>query len=192
MFIVETNIETALSECPIVREWIDVIKTYILKNEDYEDSKIQIYYSYGFFVGKSKNTESEFEKMINSALKMKFPERLEFEKSKVRVDATIRLGNLIFINRLPKSFIPSEIDEIVTEIIKIRMTIESEMDYVEEVAESIPDLTGKISFDIVRGAMDFNEKEFDMDEILDKISTTGMESLSDEEKKFLDSKSKDI
>ena len=191
MFVIETNIESALVDCPLIREWIDIIKTSILKN-DIQDSDIQAYYSYGFFVSKSKNTQDGFERMMDSSLKMKYDERLEFEKSKVRVDVTMKMGNLVIANRLPKGTVPTEITEIVTEIVKVKMTIESEMyNTDQDVVDSVPPLSGKISIDIIRDNLDM-DTEFDMDDILDKISHSGIESLTPDEKEFLDKKSKDF
>ncbi len=177
MFLVEANISDIITEFEIVKEWIDILKSII--KDDVDDSTIQAYYTYGFFVPKSKNNLDSLQEMMEESSKMLFPERLKIERSKVRVDVTIKIGKLIFSNRLPLGSIPKFIDELVTEIVKVRMTIELEMDYRQEVAESIPPLTGE-------------EDYFDIDEILDKISTNGMESLTPEEKEFLDKKSKDV
>ena len=42
------------------------------------------------------------------------------------------------------------------------------------------------------GKDEVDETEFDLDEILEKISITGIESLTDKEKEFLDNKSKEM
>jgi hypothetical protein len=49
-----------------------------------------------------------------------------------------------------------------------------------------------VSLDIIDGYVEQTEEHFDMDEILDKISISGIESLTPEEKEFLDKKSKDV
>lgn len=191
MFLVESNISDITREFKIVKEWVDVIKSSILK-DDVDDSNIQAYYTYGFFVPKSKNNLDSLQEMMDRSSKMLFPERLDLEKSKVRVDVTIKIGKLILTNRLPNGSIPTFINELITEIVKVKMTIESKLDYREDVVESIPPLSGLVSLDIIDGISEVEEEYFDMDEILDKISTSGMESLSPEEKEFLDKKSKDV
>lgn len=190
MFLVEANLSDIITEFEIVKEWIDILKSII--KDDVDDSKIQAYYTYGFFVPKSKNNLDSLQEMMDESSKMLFPERLKLEKNKVRVDVTIKIGKLIFSNRLPLGSIPKFIDELVTEIVKVRMTIESEIDYRPEVANSIPPLTGLVSLDIIDGYVEQTEEHFDMDEILDKISISGIESLTPEEKEFLDKKSKDV
>jgi hypothetical protein len=181
MFIIEAHIDEVLLELPLVREWVDTIKNSILK-KDFPDSKIIAYYSYGFFVTKS-NSQVDY-------LKMPYSERLEFEKSKVRVDISLKMGKFAMSNRLPKEMIPPFIEEIVAEIVKIKMTVETEIEDIYEIKDTIPPLTGVVQFDIIEELED--ETQLDMDEILDKISREGMSSLSSEEKEFLDRKSKDV
>jgi hypothetical protein len=51
-----------------------------------------------------------------------------------------------------------------------------------------------VSFEMIKDyvSSDLNSTEdLDLDSILDKISSTGFDSLSDEEKEFLDKKSKE-
>lgn len=184
MFLVRANIEDVLNECSVVKDWIDVIKSDIIKNKSFEDSNIRFYYSYGFFVTKSAPSVK---------LDMPFPERLQFELSKVRIGATIEMGNFIMTNRLPRGFIPPIISDIVTEITKVKMMIESELFYNKELFDSIPPLNENTSFKIIRELIGEQvDEEFDMDEILDKISKHGIESLTRNEKDFLDKKSKDV
>jgi hypothetical protein len=64
----------------------------------------------------------------------------------------------------------------------------------QEVINSIPDVdTSIVSYEIIKDAMhsEDSEKYFNVDEILDKISKNGLDSLSEEEKEFLDKKSKE-
>jgi hypothetical protein len=86
------------------------------------------------------------------------------------------------------------INDLVNEIVKVKMTIENQISYNKDVAESIPELSGLIAFEIITDTyLNTNTApQLDMDEILDKISISGFNSLTDEEKDFLDKKSKDV
>jgi hypothetical protein len=100
-------------------------------------------------------------------------------------------------NRLEKSLLPSTIESIVKEITKYKMLIESDYHNDKDIKDSIPPIDSTIvSVDLIKslvsGKDEVDETEFDLDEILEKISTTGIESLTDKEKEFLDKKSKEM
>ena len=195
MFVVDTNKEDVLNDFPFVSEWIDMSKVHILKRE-IDESKIEFYYSYGFFVPKVENKEEMYNQMFEDCIKMKFPERLEFEMSKVRVNLTMKLGNFILSNRLEKGSIPEVVRKIVTELTKVKMTVEGEYHENQDVKDSIPEIDRDVvSFEIIRDVVisDYSESQsYDIDAILDKITSEGMDALSKEEKEFLDKKSKDL
>jgi ferritin len=98
-------------------------------------------------------------------------------------------------DRLPKGIVPEIIKDIVAEITKVKMIIESEYNEDKEITNSIPELNKDIvSFDLIKDYInnDVDSEDLDIDSILDKISSDGFDSLSDEEKEFLDKKSKGI
>jgi hypothetical protein len=133
--------------------------------------------------------------MYENTQKMMFDERLEFELKKVRVNLTMLVGkNFVLSNRMPKGTIPDIIRKVVTEVTKVKMLVEYEFNNNEDVKKSIPEIdTSIISFEIIRDVVkDENKLNLDIDDILDKISQDGLDSLSDEEKEFLDKKSKDV
>ena len=84
----------------------------------------------------------------------------------------------------------------VSEITKYRMMVESEFHKDQEIKDSIPPIDNTIvSIDLVRSLIsggEETESEFDLDDVLEKISKNGIESLSDKEKEFLDRKSKEM
>ncbi len=45
---------------------------------------------------------------------------------------------------------------------------------------------------LISGKDETDETEFDLDDILEKISVSGIDSLSEKEKEFLDKKSKEM
>jgi hypothetical protein len=192
MFLIEADTNELFNNQTILL-WIEGIEDYILQ-EKIDKSKIKAYYSYGFFVNKSKNTLEELSKSYEQASELLYEDRLVLEKSKLRINLTLKIGNLALTNRLPKEFIPKNINDLVNEIVKVKMTIENQINYNKDVAESIPELSGLIAFEIITDTyLNTNTApQLDMDEILDKISISGFNSLTDEEKDFLDKKSKDV
>jgi aconitase B len=189
MYIIDTKIERVCDEFSQVKKWVKTIHKKVL-NTKLDNSKISVYYSYGFFVTKSK---SDTEIISNEEIfKLKYKKRLKFELSKVRVDVTIKIGNFTMTNRLEKGTIPEDIKNIVTELTKVRMMVEGEYHKNKKVIDSIPEVDRNIvQYKIIKGDEDVDmEPMFDIDLILDKISKEGIGSLSPEEKDFLDKSSK--
>jgi hypothetical protein len=195
MFTITVSKEEVLLDFPFIQDkWIDVIKKGI--KVDLDESKIEFYYSYGYFIPKVDDKEKYYDDMFEKCSNMLFNERLEFELSKVRVNLTLKSGNFFISDRLPKGSMPKSIKDIVTEITKVKMLVESEYHDNDKISDSIPDIDKNIvSFEIIRDVVnsDYSKSQkFDIDNILDKISKEGMDSLSDEEREFLDKKSKDL
>ena len=191
MYIIDTKIERVCDEFSQVKKWVKTIHKKVL-NTKLDNSKISVYYSYGFFVTKSK---SDTEIIRNEEIfKLKYKKRLKIELAKVRVDVTIRVGNFTMTNRLEKGTIPEDIKNIVTELTKVRMMVEGEYHKNKKVIDSIPEVDRNIvQYKIIKGDEDVDmEPMFDMDLILDKISKEGIQSLSPEEKDFLDKSSKHL
>ena len=164
------------------------------KEVNYE--KMEFYYSYGFFVPKVNNKDDFYEKMFEDCSKMKFEDRLVYELSKVRVNLSMKSGKFYISDRMIKGFVPKSIEDIVKEVTKVKMLLEYEYHLDDEIKDSIPEIDSDIvSFEIIKDVVssDYSESQkFDIDSILDKISQNGMDSLSEEEKEFLNKKSKDI
>lgn len=201
MFILDTNKKDVVRDFPEVKSLIRKIKNLTFKKQTkIDNSKIEFFYTYGFFSAKSEKNEDYYIKLSEFTSKMLFSERLEYELKKVRVNLTIKYKNFSITDRLPKEIIPNMIHKIVCEITKVKMLVESEYHKNEEVINSIPALD-KDNFDIkiIKDNLDSFEaieedpiEYLDMDSILEKISKEGIESLSNDEKEFLDKKSKDI
>lgn len=206
MFVIDVERKEIAKEFPIVKEWMKKMKKIKLNEGKFEKDKVEFYYSYGFFVPKNKNNDDEYLKSLESTLTMLYPERLIFELSKVRVNLSMKLDNFILTDRLPKGSIPTRIKNIVAEVTKVKMMVESEFSHNKEVLESIPALDKTVvDIEIVKngestllttGTTTSSENsitnDFTIDTILDKISKKGYESLSKEEKEFLDNKSKNM
>jgi hypothetical protein len=148
-----------------------------------------MFYNYGYFVPKGKGAAPEQYDML-------FKDRLQYELSKVRVNVTIKIDEFMMTNRLKKGMVPEIIKSMVTEITKYKMTIEYEFHNNEEIKNSIPEFDESVvSVEVIRkeiGTEKIEEDYFDLDDILDKISKAGVESLTEKEKEFLDRKSKEM
>ena len=199
MFVIDAKRKEVAKEFPIVKDWIKKIKKIKITKTEFDKNDIEFYYSYGFFVPKSKNKEEEYLKSLDLSMAMLYPERLELELSKVRVNISMKLENFIITDRLPKGTIPQKVKDIVAEVTKVKMMVESEFSYNKIVLESIPALDKTVvDIEIVKGPQDLpiefvsEAQTFTIDSILDKISKKGYESLSKEEKDFLDNKSKNM
>ena len=197
MFVIDAERKEVTKEFPIVKDWIKKIKKIKITESKFEKDDIEFFYSYGFFVPKSKNKEEEYVKALESAIAMLYPERLELELSKVRVNISMKLDNFIITDRLPKGTIPQRVKDIVAEVTKVKMMLESEFSYNKKVLESIPALDKTVvDIEVIKGSDEKTvvqeSNSFTIDTILDKISNKGYDSLSKEEKEFLDNKSKNM
>lgn len=188
MYIINTNLEEVTKEFDFVNSWIDTICEDIL-HKDREKCKITMFYNYGYFVPKGKGANPDQFDML-------FEDRLKYELSKVRVNVTIKIDELMITNRLKKGLIPDVIKSMVTEITKYKMTIECEFHQNDDVKKSIPEFDESIvSIEAIKqeiGSEQIEEEYFDIDDILDKIANKGIDSLTESEKDFLDKKSKEM
>lgn len=194
MFTIYVEKKEVTQDYPdLVAKWIDTAKDL---TTNFNEEKLEFYYSYGFFLPKVENKQDMYEDMFEKCSKMLFEERFVFEMSKVRVNLAMKMGQFFISNRMEKGSVPALIKDIVKEITKVKMLVESEYHENPDVKNSIPEIDSSIvSFEIIKDIVnsDYSESQkFDIDSILDKISQKGMESLSDEEKEFLNKKSKDL
>jgi hypothetical protein len=196
MFTINVEKDELVNQFPEIKKWVKKIqKMSFSKKGEITDSEIEFYCSYGYFVPKSFNGD-KYTEIAEATSKMLFDERLNFELSKVRVNLTMKIGHFVISDKLPKGVIPETVVKIVTEVTKVKMMIESDYYQNEEVKNSIPEIDKTfVDIEIVKDVVtnDYKEdKNFDIDSILDKISQKGLDSLSNEEKDFLDNKSKGL
>jgi hypothetical protein len=196
MYIIDTKSEEVYKEFPYIKSWVESICGSIIEKE-MDDCKIDMFYYYGFFIPKVSNKQDYYTKQYDMYSQMKFDERLNYELSKTRINITIKIDNFMMTNRLKKGETPSIVSSIVTEITKYKMMAESEFHENQEIKDSIPEIDNNlVSIELVKslvsGKEEVDETEFDLDDILEKISKQGMDSLSEKEKEFLDKKSKEM
>jgi hypothetical protein len=206
MQLVGTTLDKALEEFPKLEEWIENIRTNFISKEEFEENDIQVMYLYGFFVPKMKDDEQRvdyYTEKFSDYTRMLYKERLEEEFKKLRVEICIQIGKFSMVTRI--GYVPEDVEVIVNELTKIKMMVESEEHNNKEVIESIPPVDKSI---VSYYFVDENNKDveindaivsehyenpkLDMDVILDKISRDGIESLTEEEKEYLDKKSKNL
>jgi hypothetical protein len=182
----------------MLKKWIKKITKLGLqeRTEKISTENVSVYYSYGFFVGKSQNTEEALRESFEDTSKMLFGKRLSHEMKKVRVYITLKYKDFTLTDKLPKNEIPEMIRKIVAEIVKVKMSVEFEYHQNKDVFDSIPDADRSIAQIEVKRKSTLEQSEseeetiLDLDSILDKISKYGIESITEEEKRFLDKKSR--
>lgn len=194
MFAIEIERKEAAKSHPIVKKWMKAAKKLNLKSAELEKESFGFFYTCGFFVPKSKNTEEALQAAAERSYSMLYEERLEEELKKVRVGLTMKSGDFAMTDMLPKGEIPERIKKVVAEIVKTKMILECGYHQNEKVRASIPEIDRTIAdVKVDRAEYAFEEEEekvFEVNDILDKISRSGYESLTEEEKKFLDKKSR--
>jgi hypothetical protein len=176
MYIINTNLEEVTKEFDFINSWIDTLCDNIL-HKDRKNCKITMFYNYGYFVPKGKGVNPE-------QFDMFFEDRLKYELSKVRVNVTIKINELMITNRLKKGMVPDVIKSMVTEITKYKMSIECEFHQNEDIKNSIPEFDESVvSIEVIKqeiGTDKIEEDYFDLDDILDKIAKSGIDKKSKE------------
>lgn len=196
MYLIDAKVEEVYKEFPFIYDWISTICESIIE-KPVDDCKINMFYHYGFFNPKVTDKEEFYLSQYERCSKMKFDERLQYELSRTRVNVTVKIDNFMMTNRLHKGDIPTVVENTVTEITKYRMLVEYEFHKDETVKETIPPIDNSIvSIELVKSLVsntgeDVNY-ELDIDEILDKIATSGIDSLTEKEKDYLDKKSREM
>ena len=195
MFVIDVDRKEISEEFPTMKAWMKKINKLKLGEEEFDKKEAEFYYTYGFFVGKSKNTPEALQEAAEATSKMLFEERLAHELTKIRVFITMKAGEFMITDKLPKGTIPEKVKKVVAEVTKVKMSIESEYYQNQEVKDSIPELDKSIvNVEVTRKSKEEDEEpvRFDIDAILEKIGKHGYESLSEDEKTFLDKKSREL
>ena len=198
-----------------MKEWFP--ETYKSFLEDYYSSNRQVVkkkftpkaeediewmVSYSVNIPKAKTDEEAIQNQINYENKLRLPyeERCKSDLSKLKVDCHMYAG---YYGRTDRSFdkeIPKYIIDLFYEVTKITMLQEQIFVNDPVVLDSLKDfqhLLQQLMEDMgieLEGTEQFEQKykdvPLDMDEILDKISANGVESLTAKELKFLDKMSR--
>jgi len=182
-----------VKDIPKINEWIQNLNRMSFSDKKVNIDDIEFQCSFGYFVPKSHNSEDKFLDIFEMTSNMPFEERFNYELSKVRVNIGLKWGKFVISDRLPKGVIPTSVFNLVKELTKVKMTLEFESHGKEDIKNTIPEIdTTLVDVEILNNVASKEiQKDFDIDDILDKISKDGITSLSDEEKEFLDNKSKE-
>jgi hypothetical protein len=178
-----------------------------------DEEKINWFYSWGSFVKKTKTHEDRVLRDLKNqeSLEMEFEDRLEFEISKIRVTITMEAGKYTRGDRVRKRFDVSEkVIQMVGEQTKLRMLLEQKELDNQDIIDTVPAINTDIfpleqlqavlgedhphaqdenseGVSVERGQNNqFEEEELNVDSILEKVFSDGVESLTEREKEFLD------
>lgn len=208
MITIKTTYEQVSTDYPeVVQEFLDNLRNSTSKSKDMDIKKIKWFYSWGTF---NKKAKSDTDKILRGEdykkrLAMTYDERWENESEKIKVEITMEAGAFVRGDRCKESELPTFITRYAKELLKGQMTAEQEAMEVKN--QNVIDSIGEIDRSIIEEifppkltemmnqmqsqfgdnkAQRKREITYDVDDILDKISDSGFESLSDEEKKFLE------
>jgi hypothetical protein len=171
-----------------IQKWFDIITNHLGK--DLNESKLEFYYSIGFFLPKTEDKEKQLTESFEKINSLPYNDRLEWELSKLRIDLTMRMGNFSISDRMPKKYIPQPIFDLIRELTKIKMLLECELTGNNSQKDSIPEFDNSyLSNDEfkkqLKQLLGKEDDKLDLDSILDKISNLGLESLTGDELNFL-------
>lgn len=194
-----------------VKEWFPVsYKTFLeeLRNSkskfaDKAEEKIEWMISWGIYRTKAKNEEEQIQKDMDYENKLKLPyeERCAADLPKIRINISMKSGFYIRTDRSFDKEVPQYIIDMFYEVMKVTMlqeqmflndpvVMESLAEFqhlLDEMLENMEsDLEGLEGISIKKKA----EPQLNMDDILDKISESGMQSLTAKELKFLEKMSR--
>lgn len=217
MVTIKTTYEQVLQDYPeVVQEFLDNLRNSTSKNKDMDITKIKWYYAWGTFNKKLKTEADKIlrEEDFKKRFQLNYDERWENESAKIKVEITMEAGSFLRGDRCQKEGIPPFIERYAKELLKVQMTAEQDALSKEglsnqNVIDSVPELNKEIIeeifppkkdlMDLMNGMMGGEPQQgqqtrkprvsFDLDDILDKIHDSGMDSLSDEEKDFLNNQS---
>jgi hypothetical protein len=173
------------------------------KSED----KISWMISWGIFGSKTKDEAHAIQKQIDYDNKLKLPyeERCVVDLEKLRIHVSMQVGYYIRTDRSFDKEIPEYVIDMFYEVMKITMLQEQlilkdpvvmesleEFKYLlDEMMENLESLGLEIEgLEEFKQQKKTKEQPLNMDDILDKISETGMQSLNAKELKFLEKMSR--
>jgi hypothetical protein len=220
MISIKTNYEQVLKDYPqIVEEFLTNLKESHSVSKNIELEKIKWFYTWGKYNKKPKTEEERTLNNINlqNRMGMTYDQRLPLEFEKVKVNVTMEAGQFVRGDRVGKD---SPLSELImmyeTELLKIQMLNEQKEFNDAHILNSIPEPNKEILEQLVppevramqekmREAMENGRQEggqpnatrrnsvpnFEVDDLLDKISDEGYEALTEDEKTFLKNKSND-
>jgi hypothetical protein len=175
-----------------INKWFALATKGLEKEVD--ESKLEFFYTVGFFLPKIEDKRKNYDEMYERIGEMEYPERPQFELSKTRVNLTMKMGNFEISDRMAKTYLPQPILDFITEFTKLKMIVEHQFFANENVRKSIPEFNSEyFNTDAIREQLKMlfgrEGQKFDLDAILDKISASGIDSLTKDELSYLKSQS---
>jgi len=182
--------------------FIEELRNSKSKSSDKKEEKIQWILSWGVFRTKAKNQieQEKKDKEYEEKLHLTYEERCEADLPKLRITVTMKAGYRIVSDRSLDETIPDFIEDMFFEVMKVTMLQEQMivndpvvLESLEEFKHLLDDILEEMAeegenIDIIRNVK--KETPLSMDDILDKISESGMQSLTAKELKFLEKMSR--
>jgi hypothetical protein len=216
MISIKVSYEQVLKDYPeVVEEFLSSLKESNSSSRDIQLEKIKWFYTWGKFGTKAKTEEEKVLKSITLQKlgSMTYDERLPIEIEKIKVSVTMEAGHFLKGDRVPKESVVSPlVIRYENELLKNQMLNEQKDHENAHVINSIPEIDKDILDELIPPEVKAMQEKmqqaiengqlgqqapsgraktpsFEIDDLLDKISDEGLESLSDEEKEFLKNQS---
>lgn len=205
MVTIEVKSEQLKEWFPITYEtFLEELRNSKTQYSDKSEDKIKWVISWGIFRTKAKNEQEQLKNDMEyeSKLKLQYNERCAIDITKIKVNVSMKAGFYIRTDRSFDKELPQYIIDMFYEVQKITM-LQEQMYYNDPfVMESLAEFQHLLD-EILK---DMEEQEFGieglnslkkavepklhMDDILDKISESGLQSLTAKELQFLERESK--
>lgn len=179
------------------KKWIKSVKSFVVDKENYSKKEIECFYGCTFKVPTSQEDLSEYVVDAEFATSLPYEERLNYEITKMTINAFVRYKSFIIGDRVPSETMPDCVKSMLAEIVKIKMLVEYEIHGDDKIKNTIPEIDStKVDPKVVQNEIEQlklqidEDVDYDLDSILDKISMYGIESITKKEMEFLNQQSK--
>lgn len=187
---------------PKAKKWSKKMKSLVSDKKNYKKKDTEYFYTCNFTTPTDPKELEEYIADAEYAVGLPYEERLNYELTKMNINAFAKNGYLIIGDRIPLGIIPEKVVALVGEIVKIKMIVEFEVFGNEQIRSTVPPIdTTKVDPKMVENSLnalrmqmdeDIIIEEMSMDTILDKISMYGLGSITRQELEFLNEQSKRI
>ncbi len=168
--------------------FLEELRSSKSRYNDVSEDKMHWFISWAFLVKKAITEEEKEAQKVSYMNKMNlvYDDRIQLELPRIKCSITIKANNYYRTDRVFETEVPPYINDMAKEIVKITMVQEQNYFNNPIVMDSLKEFYNLYQPDEVGD----NNDNLSIDDILDKISESGIQSLSPNELRFLEKMSK--